>query len=30
MNAVKAETTQLSSSLAAHKTAGATYDFITD
>ena len=30
MNAVKAETTQLSSSLAAHKTAGATYDFTTD
>ena len=27
MNAVKAETTQLSSSLAAHKTAGATFDF---
>ena len=30
MNAVKAETTQLSSSLAAHETAGATYDFTTD
>ncbi|WP_307980073.1 Cna B-type domain-containing protein [uncultured Senegalimassilia sp.] len=27
MNAVKAETTQLSSSLAAHETAGATFDF---
>lgn len=27
MNAVKAETSQLSSSLAAHETAGATYDF---
>lgn len=27
MNAVKAETSQLSSSLAAHKTAGATFDF---
>lgn len=30
MNAVKAETTQLSSSLAAHETAGATFDFTTD
>ena len=27
MNAVKAETSQLSNSLAAHETAGATYDF---